>query len=372
MQPQYQHYSPDSIAKLKLGSKMFEEPTVIITGAGSSMEFGLPSGKDIFATLEKEAKNSISRWQGQPALINDGIIPTPSFSFFNLISYLDEKDKVFQTQLQQIGRTIDLQFDDSIDEYLYNNEKFQEVGKLLSVWRLYCSLYQEAIFNNKKILSRRDDHMFKTSPIKNATKSWLASLAHKITKDCQNVEELNQNKLTIITYNYDSLIEEGLYSLIRASGKFEKLKKLDFIDIIHVNGKLKTASTFPLKIEAWSGKSFLQQDILQDIKNNSKNIFMVNENTDIETSAVRKVARNYIKNSQKIFSLGFAFDKNNVELIGLDKLTSTQKLYALNYDNGIQLKNRIGKISENNNTIIGSNTSPISSSEAVQKGFFDQ
>lgn len=350
---------------------MFETPTVIITGAGTSVEFGLPSGKDIFQSLQKQAEESTSHWNGQPQLINDGIIPTPSLTFRNLISVIEKKEKNLLPQLLKIGQKIEIQFDDSIDEYLFNNQEFQNIGKLLSIWRLYCSLYQEAFSNNRKILSRRSDHMLKTSPSKNASKSWLASLAHKITKNCLTIEDLKKNKLSILTFNYDPLIEEGLISLIRGSGRFSNIKNLDFIEIIHVNGELKMSDSFNLNVNGWSGEPVLSQDIFEEININTKNIFMINEDTNLNIIKSRKIAKNLIQNSHKIFSLGFAFDPNNVRLIGLDALGLEQELYALNYNGDVQLKNRIRMVSENKTTIIGTPDKSVSASEATAQGFFD-
>jgi len=350
---------------------MFETPTVIITGAGTSVEFGLPSGKDIFTTLQREAKKSISRWNGQPNLLDDGTSPTPSLTLFNLISFLEKREGKFQSQLQKIGQTIDIQFDDSIDEYLFNNQEFQDIGKLLSVWRLYCSLYQEAYLNNRRLLSRRSEHMFKTSPTNKATKSWLASLAHKITKDCQTVDDLRKNKLSILTFNYDPLIKEGLLSLIKGSGRFSKISSLDFIEIIHVNGKLNISDTFNLKVDDWNHKHVVGQDLFREIEENTNNIFMINEGINSKISTSRENAKRLLQGSKKIFALGFAFDPNNVKLVGLDMLDSEQNLYALNYNGDIQLKNRIKMVAENKITIIGTSANAVGASEAAAQGLFD-
>jgi len=359
---------------------MFEQPTVIITGAGSSMEFGLPSGKDIFEALKTQARAHHQSLQPQPKhsihrlRSADSFIPVKNFTFAQALGILDKGEiQLLKRQLLDINGTIDVQFDNSIDEYLYNNETYNRVGKLLSIWRLYCSLYNEAfdVNRHKKILSLRSEHMIGVSGANNSSRTWLASLAHKITQGCQTVEDLQKNKLSILTFNYDSYIEKGLLSLIKASNRFSKLENLDFIEIIHINGQLKLSDTFELIHNRWDNELYVEKSAFLEIDKNTKNIVMVNEPISKVIEQDRKQAVHHLKIAEKVFVLGFAFDPNNVATIGLND-TLDQTLFALNYDGNIQLKNRIRSVGENHNTIIGSSQNKIGCHEAAINGFFDQ
>lgn len=357
---------------------MFEQPTVIITGAGSSMEFGLPSGKDIFQALRHEARNVdfnyfISSGNEKVPTSLD-YLPTESFTFSNLINAVNAGSTLnLRSQILNINSTIDLQCDDSIDEYLFNNSSYNQIGKLLSIWRLYCSLYQTA-FNQERreILSLRSSHMYSVDSMYGTSRSWIASLADKIKQGCLSVDDLKKNKLSILTFNYDSYIEEGLRSLLTASERFSELKDLDFIDIIHINGKLNLTPTFDMIWSHHDQKMIASKKPYLEIEENTKNIFMVNEVISEEIKASRTKAKELLAMSEKIFILGFAFDPNNVSTVGLSKLHPAQNLYALNYDGDIQLSNRIKSIGVNNNTIIGSTANKVGCREAALKGFFDQ
>lgn len=360
---------------------MFEQPTVIITGAGSSMEYGLPSGKEIFEALRLEARAHYQNLQSQSASslirlrVEDSFLPLESFSFAYFMSTLnDTETTLLQSQLLRINETIDSQFDNSIDEYIYNNMTYSRIGKLLSIWRLYASLYQEAwdMERNTKILSKRSDHMFSIQSYENSDRSWLASLAHKITKGCETVEDLKKNKLSILTFNYDTFIEQGLLALIRGSERFRKLENLDFIEIIHINGKLNSSEVFDIYSSDYNAQPFVDLSVFKEMESNTRNIYMVNESVSPVTLRDRRKAANSISLANKIFVLGFAFDPNNVEILTLDKLNNNQSLYALNYDGDIQLTNRIKSVGANKNTIVGSDTNRIGCARAALKGFFDQ
>lgn len=360
---------------------MFEHPTVIITGAGSSMEYGLPSGKEIFEALRLEARAYYQNLQPQSAStlirlrVKDNFLPLESFSFAYFMSTLNETEStLLQAQLLRINETIDSQFDNSIDEYIYNNMTYSRIGKLLSIWRLYASLYQEAWDRerNTKILSKRSDHMFSIQSNESLDRSWLASLAHKITKGCETVDDLTRNKLSILTFNYDSYIEQGLLALIRGSERFAKVKSLDFINIIHINGKLNSSEEFDIYQPDYTDQPFVDLSVFTEMESNTRNIYMVNETVNPTVVKDRRRASSLINKASKVFVVGFAFDSNNVAIMGLDNLNTTQSLYALNFDGDIQLTNRIANVGVNKNTIIGSNQNKIGCGTAMLKGFLDQ
>jgi hypothetical protein len=180
---------------------MISIPTVLVLGAGASLPYGFPTAKeleelicDAFASRTKKASLLLGGDESKYA-------PNQFFEF---------REAFLRSPL-------------SIDAFFQRRPEFLEVGKLAIA---YCLIP----FEDEANLYRRDRDL--------RGGNWYKYLAGKL--DSQ-FEEFGDNKLSIITFNYDQSLEYYLLnSLLYSHGKKrdECANALTKIPIVHVYGQL--------------------------------------------------------------------------------------------------------------------------------------
>ena len=176
---------------------MIETPTVLILGAGASIPYEYHSGEKLIEEISK------------------GILPQNSlFKLLIKLDYSKEFINKFKQTLRNSGSY-------SIDTFLENWPKYNEIGKIaiahiliLAEWAGKNSLID---FGNKD--------------------NWYRYLYKHL-----NCHSFEQNKIGIITFNYDKSLEQYLFTALNNS--YEDLdenkcaSKIRNIPIVHVHGKL--------------------------------------------------------------------------------------------------------------------------------------
>ena len=286
-------------------------------------------------------------------------------------------------QFRDAASKIDYQPNTSIDEFLYDNQSLYDFGKLFSSYHIGQSMYTNV--GGSRLDPKINSNFLRAfiDP-KSGTPSWIATLAKCLASGCSDEQDLAYNNLTIVTFNYDTIIERALLSLFRNTERFKNVKDLAFVPIFHVNGALELANEFHGAFAQFANGSQIRRDYLRQTVENSKQIFMINEPVSEKVKKARERALAAVLHASKVYSIGFAFDPRNVELVGLDKLNTSaveprfgrqgpyiQKLFALNYDGNISFKKRISDLGATPSEIDGSNSRPMGCSVAAGLGFFD-
>ena len=145
---------------------MITKPTVLILGAGASHVFGFPTGQGLVDEINsKLTRNKSGNQKGWVQfLVNEfGINEEEIFSF--------------QEQLQY-SRI-------SVDAFLEHRPEFIKVGKLSIALNLISREVSQRLFNPNR--------------------NWMDYLRQKLNAP---FDEFGENKLSIITYNYDRSFEE--------------------------------------------------------------------------------------------------------------------------------------------------------------------
>jgi hypothetical protein len=268
---------------------MITKPTVLILGAGASINYGFPSGLQLKAEICKEIK-----------LRNE--------IFDDLVLSTDED------HVEDFYNNVLLSSEFSIDAFLEHNQKYFEIGR-------------RAITN---VLIRKEKHVElfekwidKWLDPENKDKHWYQLLFSKLNAP---FDDFSKNDLKIITFNYDRSLEYFLWESMKAkySEQDEEsiLEKLLGIPILHVYGKLGSLPVYD------SDSSCVPYDLFRSVQATeerwwrkyifeaSQKIFTVHQAK--EMSDVIAKAQTFLKHANRIYFLGFGYDKINMERLFIE------------------------------------------------------
>jgi hypothetical protein len=150
-----------------------------------------------------------------------------------------------------------------------------------------------------------------------------------------SLEEFKQNRLTIVTFNYDRSLEYFLFSALKHlynKSDAEIAEALQSTPIIHLHGSLG-----PLPWQEPGGIDYYPLFRRgNDPHETGKRIKVASENIVIVSEAQPKskefeLANQRIKEAERVYFLGFGYYRVNLERLGLSQLghldTSLQKLF---------------------------------------------
>lgn len=273
---------------------MISENTVLILGAGASKPYGFPTArelrKDIIFNTIPLLKNYADK-NGKSADFDD----------HPYVKKVKEFIEIFKNSSTS-----------SIDLFLSRNKDYYNIGK--EIITLLLSNYEiESKFREE---------------IKNIENDWYFYFYETLTKDIiksEEVSRLNENKISIITFNYDRSFEHFLYESLLNSfrSKSEEIQAFMMsFKIIHVYGKLA-----PLPWESNDRSEKYASNYLRDYyAEYSKNLQIIYEDRKTKTEEIIEI----ITNSKKIFFLGFGYAEENLAAIGFNQpiLKKEQRIYG--------------------------------------------
>ena len=258
---------------------MIEKKTTLILGAGASKPYGLPLGFEL--------RDIILR---TPYLTSSNIWPknkkTPDYT-------------TFCKELSTSGYG-------SVDAFLENREEWSNTGK----FGIACNLL--AVENTKKLF-----------PPYQPTDHWLETLWSKIAEP--DWESFKRNKLSIVTFNYDRLVEHYLTSVVHNHYNKSHSELCEVIEFIHIHGDLgpyegvlgfdqsNIDTDFSTGIEKC--REIRENDKINRIKGAVKNIKIVHENNH-RYKQVRR-ANKVIEDSERIYFIGFGYNKANMNKLSI-------------------------------------------------------
>jgi len=274
---------------------MFAKETILVLGAGASMPYGFPSGRKLVDEIIT----------GLSGIYDKG-------SLFSIV----RKKRCLRSEF--INRLI---FSDceSVDAFLEKkqNQDLVEIGKQ----SIAIALLEH----------EREDRFF--SKYRSGRRDWYSQLFSRLNEGL-HFEEVQKNKISIITFNYDRSLEyylaTALSNLYRKS--MEKSQEiLDAIPIIHVHGKVgrlpwdkisdqdeqkSSCHTVPFGGKALSFRWIWRQN--ETILRAAMGIRIIPEEMDDTPEFIK--ARELLQNAKKIFFLGFGFHPTNIRRLSLTQL----------------------------------------------------
>jgi hypothetical protein len=209
---------------------MFSVPTLLIVGAGASVEVGFPTGPALKQRIIEALTFQHDGWQfqGGAADIRRSFQFAASDEICSLNQLLDASDHIVRN----------LPLTDSIDSFLHSHQGQPaiELSAKIAICEI-ISRYETA--SSLYIEHSEQAQNFNFAPL---SETWLARLWAKIHQNMlgQSLSSIFTN-LEIITFNYDRCIEQflslALSSFYRVNLSEARLA-VDKLDITHVYGSL--------------------------------------------------------------------------------------------------------------------------------------
>ncbi len=252
---------------------MIKEPTVLILGAGASKPYGYPTGKELV----------------------DFVINTHT----TLVDFgASESDaKEFATDLRRSAV-------ESIDTFLERRRHWRELGKLAI-----------AVFLMR---AEREDNLYPGTG-----DNWYAFLMNTVDAGITGFDELEQNQISVITFNYDRSFEQFLFLCL--SSRYGKAPEevaetlTRFMPIVHVHGQL---GLLDWQNSGDSGLAKRKYDAAYDSPEKKELVRACAEGITImaegeDDSLEFQKARRLIENAKHLFFLGFGYHETNLRRLGL-------------------------------------------------------
>lgn len=250
---------------------MITKPTVLVLGAGASMPYGMPSGADL--------KNEIWR-----LLLSDSERQYSDGERFHLCGVMQnagfnpQEMKLFAKKLRDSPRA-------TIDAFLACQPQFAKIGKASIALGLLL------FYNRNKPKSANSK----------LERAWYHLLYEKLG---HSLSQWHANKLSIVTFNYDCLLERYLREWM--TNDFDATKEqcdsaLTHLGMLHIYGKISTdIDTLNISPE--------------DLVEITSGLRVINESENEHNHEIG-VAYDRIMDAERICFLGFGYDPINVKLL---------------------------------------------------------
>ena len=256
---------------------MITKPTVLVLGAGASIPYGFPSGLGLLRIIDKKLE------------------PNSSGNFIKILKEFSiSEDEIRTFRYDLINSNVP-----SVDAFLEHRPEFLKLGKLVITLTL---------------MPFEEEHVL--SIIANREQSWYAYLFNKLNA---RFDAFTENKVSIITFNYDRSIEHFLFKAIKCKyGKSDEecADKLSKMPIIHVHGRLGTLPWQGGKGRPYSPRSDLLKP--EEIENICEQIIVISEAED--TSSEFRDAFNLMKVADFLYFLGFGFHEMNLHRLKINEV----------------------------------------------------
>lgn len=313
---------------------MFTENTTFILGAGASWHYGYPTGEDLVKDVLEKARaleNTLKR--------EENVISTafPKYISDGAKGEKEQREKLLQTlkdcrtlmtKLVQVNPPV-------IDYFLGQNKSLQGLGTLLIAWVIlrcegqYLRRVAKAGTRNSN-QNRERIHLSdpwavgKNAPLISKFKDdWYRFILYKIVSGCQTSDDLHKNKVQFVTFNYDVSLEQALFSGLKNIEMFEEKDILEFLKtegrFVHMYGSIRPdpfADLQPLGDPDNSDIAFLTP-ILNAAYEASKGIKTIDPDNKHADQRSIESARTAIAEAKDVYILGYGFDQNNNERLGL-------------------------------------------------------
>ena len=309
---------------------------LIIVGAGASFSYGLPLANDLLqrvgdriARLERVRVDARRKGYQPSSLDISGGDDLDETVLANMIAplTLELVAKTFREHLVQ----------QNLDDFVRDHPSMTNVVSLLIAVTLFFSMYRKQEGGAWQL---RSELRKSVRPIK---EDWMRLLVGVVRPKASA-----ENKLSIISFNYDSLLERSM-KMYWSGSEFEYAKIEDAVEFVYPHGQF---SDLPEHIH--NPRDYLTKQAAQ-LKLGAK-----------RDQVARDRAKAIVGKSNKIFSVGFSFSDDNARLLGFDNPEAFGKLYVQNYKGSDVRLNRL--LVQYNSTRVDEHDM----NELVQNGFFEQ
>ncbi|MDA0835366.1 MAG: hypothetical protein O2955_11755 [Planctomycetota bacterium] len=254
---------------------MISKHTTLILGAGASHPYGFPTGRDLYTRV-----------------CQSRLFPSPQQKIHEQI--IEGKFRNFREQLAMSGQQ-------SVDSFLEHRKELLETGKQA----IACELIK---LEDENRLFSADSNV-----------DWYRHLFSAMNAPLKQIVE---NKLAIVTFNYDRSLEHFLVVSIENTHRIARNEAWEIvkkIPIIHVYGSLGRYSP-----DGKEGRPYDISQSLTAINQCVEELKIVHEQYEQEFIK----AHEQLSRTEQVVILGFAFHELNVLRLGFDRIKEGTTIYA--------------------------------------------
>ncbi|TSC85365.1 MAG: hypothetical protein G01um10147_1179 [Microgenomates group bacterium Gr01-1014_7] len=257
---------------------MITKSTVLVLGAGASQPFKYPTGFELRQKIIEKLADQ-----------ND-----PAYKLLEQTYFSSDDISQFQKALFHSSAN-------NIDEFLENYPSYQDMGK--------------RVITQILVGCEDDQFMFENS-------DWYFHLFGEMRRG-SSFEGFAENKLAIITFNYDRSLEHYIYTSLKnfyyKTGD-EAATIMTSIPVIHIYGQIGYLPWQKKTPERSYGNK--EEKYLVET---SKLIKVLHEKGDIEKDEALKQAHTLLEAAEKIYFLGFGYHKINLDRLKINSLDKNSK-----------------------------------------------
>ena len=271
--------------------------TVLVLGAGASMPYGFPSGVGLIQEICTSVEDRSTPYHLVRIALN-GLLPQE-------VTFGDPEEHIqnFTTRL----RDSELY---SVDRFLAENKKYSTVGRMF-IAAIIRSCESADMFNADSIRKRkRGGH-------------WLRLFLNKLRNSLnRSHRRFADNKLSVVTFNYDRSLEEYINSTVpnwyAEDTNPEEIRRISSsVDVFHVYGDVDVKRAYH--------RSPPEIGFADDPPTSAEIYVLRNVFTTIhdwtsepeETDSIQR-AKRALSDADQILFLGFGFDSMNLNILGID------------------------------------------------------
>lgn len=255
--------------------------TTIVVGAGACVPFGLPTGEQLKSIILSQCRSHVN-------------------SIIKAYSKQGGRLGCTSSLIQDFAKRFQRATTPSIDIFLEENPEWHDLGRML-IAAAIRPLEHSAIFEDK------------------ICGDWLSWIFNNIQDP---IRKLQDGTISIVTFNYDRLIEASLYHILRNKYKHSHQQaqdKINHIDVAHVYGKIADNLEGLLEVDA-PPTTWTADDNYATAWLSSRNIKVIGDQR--QDDAAINEAKNRIESAGAVIILGFGFNKLNMRRIGLLNISS--------------------------------------------------
>lgn len=295
---------------------MFQNETVIVLGAGASKEAQMPLGGELTGEIAqvvdlkyKDFDRRVSGDEQVESALKRHVAATNPGSF-NLYRQAGTQIAAAMPQALSIDAFMDTRRD---DEYI------QVCGKI-GIVRCILAAERKSDLHFKQ---SRIDSNIEFNKIKN---TWYHKFLQILTNGCQ-VNEIPERleRITIIDFNYDRCLEHFLYNGLRNFSSLDEKDATEILKALTIIHPYGTVGKLPWQAPL-SRIDFGVDTTLSHLEKLAGGIHTFTERYEEEETldSIRKT----MTSAKIILFLGFAFHKQNMDLLKPDLSEYTRNIYA--------------------------------------------
>jgi len=295
--------------------------TTFIIGAGASAEFGLPVGEGLIAKIVEQLKRFDGNWPEQERWDLKYVLAHMNSGSFDPEHYATGK-RLRQALLH--ANTIDQLLHQRRDDLALVHMGKMAIATCIADAEAQSSLINLGVRYQQVSASVRRPIDATVETLEAVSQTWIAQFIRHAGQPYGPRDIAKAfDGISFVCFNYDRCIQQYLYHALVYSWQIDKEEASQIVhglDFMHVYGDLA-----PLSFPALDGNGF------GDVEKVIHALDRIRTYTETIDEAWRDRIRQTVKSAERIVFLGFGFDRQNLQLLFDNKLSSSVDLRGTLY-----------------------------------------